>query len=169
MMSEVSVNSYSFYKALHPESPCVSHSCLCVLLPCSTGTGLLKLVPAAAALIALSGDSPLTKYRGNLWRSLGVSSAVIQISKTLSSSFIPIPMPRGFSLICTQRDGSFQGVGPCFLIIHNLVVLAIYLCGDFSGTQVVIIPLKTGTLLTMPFTNPVVLITDVLNYQEVEM
>ncbi|CAD7686068.1 unnamed protein product [Nyctereutes procyonoides] len=29
----------------------------------STGTGLLKLAPAAAALIALSGDSPLTKYR----------------------------------------------------------------------------------------------------------
>nr|XP_058157242.1 dystrotelin [Dasypus novemcinctus] len=29
----------------------------------STGTGFLKLEPAAAALIALSGDSPLTKYR----------------------------------------------------------------------------------------------------------
>nr|KAF6353171.1 dystrotelin [Pipistrellus kuhlii] len=29
----------------------------------STGTGFLKLTPAAAALIALSGDSPLTKYR----------------------------------------------------------------------------------------------------------
>ncbi|XP_006759515.1 PREDICTED: dystrotelin [Myotis davidii] len=28
-----------------------------------TGTGFLKLTPAAAALIALSGDSPLTKYR----------------------------------------------------------------------------------------------------------
>ncbi|XP_054442176.1 dystrotelin [Pteronotus mesoamericanus] len=29
----------------------------------SMGTGFLKLAPAAAALIALSGDSPLTKYR----------------------------------------------------------------------------------------------------------
>nr|CAI9702598.1 unnamed protein product [Rangifer tarandus platyrhynchus] len=29
----------------------------------STGTGFLKLAPAAAALITLSGDSPLTKYR----------------------------------------------------------------------------------------------------------
>lgn len=40
-----------------------------VLLPCSSGTGFLKLGPAAAALIALSGDSPLTKYRGNICRS----------------------------------------------------------------------------------------------------
>ncbi|MBZ3889808.1 Dystrotelin [Sciurus carolinensis] len=29
----------------------------------STGTGFLKILPVAAALIALSGDSPLTKYR----------------------------------------------------------------------------------------------------------
>ncbi|XP_072816790.1 dystrotelin [Vicugna pacos] len=36
----------------------------------STGTGFLNLAPAAAALIALSGDSPLTKYRAKLCRTL---------------------------------------------------------------------------------------------------
>ncbi|XP_015990494.2 dystrotelin [Rousettus aegyptiacus] len=47
---------------VHPRTPERILSLLTTMYD-STGTGFLKLVPAAAALIALSGDSPLTKYR----------------------------------------------------------------------------------------------------------
>nr|XP_019582624.1 PREDICTED: dystrotelin [Rhinolophus sinicus] len=47
---------------VHPRAPELTLSLLTAMYD-STGTGFLKLVPAAAALIALSGDSPLTKYR----------------------------------------------------------------------------------------------------------
>ncbi|XP_039700083.1 dystrotelin [Pteropus medius] len=47
---------------VHPRTPELILSLLTTMYD-STGTGFLKLVPAAAALIALSGDSPLTKYR----------------------------------------------------------------------------------------------------------
>uniref|UniRef100_G3U1S7 Dystrotelin n=1 Tax=Loxodonta africana TaxID=9785 RepID=G3U1S7_LOXAF len=47
---------------VHPRAPELTLSLLTAMYD-STGTGVLKLVPAAAALIALSGDSPLTKYR----------------------------------------------------------------------------------------------------------
>ncbi|XP_045662100.1 dystrotelin [Ursus americanus] len=47
---------------VHPRTSELTLSLLTTMYD-STGTGLLKLVPAAAALIALSGDSPLTKYR----------------------------------------------------------------------------------------------------------
>ncbi|XP_019582624.2 dystrotelin [Rhinolophus sinicus] len=47
---------------VHPRAPELMLSLLTAMYD-STGTGFLKLVPAAAALIALSGDSPLTKYR----------------------------------------------------------------------------------------------------------
>ncbi|XP_003406155.2 dystrotelin [Loxodonta africana] len=47
---------------VHPRAPELTLSLLTAMYD-SKGTGVLKLVPAAAALIALSGDSPLTKYR----------------------------------------------------------------------------------------------------------
>ncbi|XP_025298073.3 dystrotelin, partial [Canis lupus dingo] len=47
---------------VHPRASELTLSLLTTMYD-STGTGLLKLAPAAAALIALSGDSPLTKYR----------------------------------------------------------------------------------------------------------
>uniref|UniRef100_A0A8C7ACW5 Dystrotelin n=1 Tax=Neovison vison TaxID=452646 RepID=A0A8C7ACW5_NEOVI len=47
---------------VHPRASELTLSLLTTMYD-STGTGLLKLVPAAAALIALCGDSPLTKYR----------------------------------------------------------------------------------------------------------
>uniref|UniRef100_A0A452VCC8 Dystrotelin n=1 Tax=Ursus maritimus TaxID=29073 RepID=A0A452VCC8_URSMA len=47
---------------VHPRASELTLSLLTTMYD-STGTGLLKLVPAAAALIALSRDSPLTKYR----------------------------------------------------------------------------------------------------------
>ncbi|KAM5269341.1 dystrotelin [Hipposideros larvatus] len=47
---------------IHPRAPELTLSLLTAMYD-STGTGFLKLVPAASALIALSGDSPLTKYR----------------------------------------------------------------------------------------------------------
>ncbi|XP_036109186.1 dystrotelin [Molossus molossus] len=46
----------------HPRAAELTLSLLTTLYD-STGTGFLQLAPAAAALIALSGDSPLTKYR----------------------------------------------------------------------------------------------------------
>ncbi|XP_006889221.1 PREDICTED: dystrotelin [Elephantulus edwardii] len=47
---------------MHPRSSELTLSLLMAMYD-STGTGFLKLTSAAAALIALSGDSPLTKYR----------------------------------------------------------------------------------------------------------
>uniref|UniRef100_A0A8C3X3C7 Dystrotelin n=1 Tax=Catagonus wagneri TaxID=51154 RepID=A0A8C3X3C7_9CETA len=47
---------------VHPRASELTLSLLTTMYD-STGTGFLKLTPAAAALIALSGDSPLTKYR----------------------------------------------------------------------------------------------------------
>ncbi|XP_028364318.1 dystrotelin [Phyllostomus discolor] len=47
---------------VHPRASELTLSLLTTMYD-STGTGFLKLAPAAAALIALSGDSPLTKYR----------------------------------------------------------------------------------------------------------
>ncbi|KAM9249313.1 dystrotelin [Dugong dugon] len=47
---------------VHPRASELTLSLLTAMYD-STGTGFLKLVPAAAALIALSGDSPLSKYR----------------------------------------------------------------------------------------------------------
>ncbi|KAB0407270.1 hypothetical protein E2I00_005793 [Balaenoptera physalus] len=47
---------------VHPRASELTLSLLTTMYD-SSGTGFLKLGPAAAALIALSGDSPLTKYR----------------------------------------------------------------------------------------------------------
>ncbi|KAB0380756.1 hypothetical protein FD755_008540, partial [Muntiacus reevesi] len=47
---------------VHPRASELTLSLLTTMFD-STGTGFLKLAPAAAALITLSGDSPLTKYR----------------------------------------------------------------------------------------------------------
>ncbi|XP_057602487.1 dystrotelin [Hippopotamus amphibius kiboko] len=47
---------------VHPRASELTLSLLTTMYD-RTGTGFLKLAPAAAALIALSGDSPLTKYR----------------------------------------------------------------------------------------------------------
>ncbi|XP_037021783.2 dystrotelin [Artibeus jamaicensis] len=47
---------------VHPRASELTLSLLTMIYD-SMGTGFLKLAPAAAALIALSGDSPLTKYR----------------------------------------------------------------------------------------------------------
>ncbi|XP_037857601.2 dystrotelin [Chlorocebus sabaeus] len=47
---------------VHPRAPELTLSLLTTMCN-STGTGFLQLMPAAAALITLSGDSPLTKYR----------------------------------------------------------------------------------------------------------
>ena len=69
MMSEMFIHSHGFYKN-NPAFPILASVVFFLLLPCSTGTGFIKLAPAAAALITLSGDSPLTKYRGNVSRGL---------------------------------------------------------------------------------------------------
>ncbi|XP_055143820.1 dystrotelin [Symphalangus syndactylus] len=47
---------------VHPRAPELTLSLLTTMYN-SSGTGFLQLMPAAAALITLSGDSPLTKYR----------------------------------------------------------------------------------------------------------
>ncbi|XP_011849271.1 PREDICTED: dystrotelin [Mandrillus leucophaeus] len=47
---------------VHPRAPELTLSLLTTMCN-STGTDFLQLMPAAAALITLSGDSPLTKYR----------------------------------------------------------------------------------------------------------
>ncbi|XP_051046598.1 dystrotelin [Phodopus roborovskii] len=47
---------------VHPRAPELTLSLLMAIYD-STGSGILKLRPVAAALFALSGDSPLTKYR----------------------------------------------------------------------------------------------------------
>ncbi|XP_038194274.1 dystrotelin [Arvicola amphibius] len=47
---------------VHPRAPELTLSLLMAMYD-STGSGSLKIQPVAAALVALSGDSPLTKYR----------------------------------------------------------------------------------------------------------
>ncbi|XP_048201696.1 dystrotelin [Perognathus longimembris pacificus] len=47
---------------VHPRAPELTLSLLMTMYD-STGSGFLKLLPVTAALIALCGDSPLTKYR----------------------------------------------------------------------------------------------------------
>ncbi|XP_034352961.1 dystrotelin [Arvicanthis niloticus] len=47
---------------VHPRAPELTLSLLLAMFD-RTGSGILKLQPVAAALVALSGDSPLTKYR----------------------------------------------------------------------------------------------------------
>ncbi|XP_003750755.3 dystrotelin [Rattus norvegicus] len=47
---------------VHPRAPELTLSLLMAMFD-RTGSGILKLQPVAAALVALSGDSPLTKYR----------------------------------------------------------------------------------------------------------
>uniref|UniRef100_A0A8C8U3C4 Dystrotelin n=1 Tax=Peromyscus maniculatus bairdii TaxID=230844 RepID=A0A8C8U3C4_PERMB len=47
---------------VHSRAPELTLSLLAAMYD-STGSGILKLRPVAAALVALSGDSPLTKYR----------------------------------------------------------------------------------------------------------
>ncbi|KAJ8778892.1 hypothetical protein J1605_013126 [Eschrichtius robustus] len=63
---------------VHPRASELTLSLLTTMYD-SSGTGFLKLGPAAAALIALSGDSPLTKYRGNIYPDChgGKSSSVL--------------------------------------------------------------------------------------------
>ncbi|XP_041487634.1 dystrotelin [Microtus oregoni] len=47
---------------VHPQAPELTLSLLVAMYD-STGSGRLRIQPVAAALVALSGDSPLTKYR----------------------------------------------------------------------------------------------------------
>ncbi|XP_021054787.1 dystrotelin [Mus pahari] len=47
---------------VHPRAPELTLSLLMAMFD-RTGSGILKLQPVTAALVALSGDSPLTKYR----------------------------------------------------------------------------------------------------------
>ncbi|XP_075385126.1 dystrotelin [Tenrec ecaudatus] len=88
----------------------------------SMGTGVLKLVPAAAALIALSGDSPLTKYRAlfQLYadnaRGSGEAGARMtrRMLRNLLTDLQQIPMVVGESrALCSVESATrscFQGV-----------------------------------------------------------
>lgn len=135
-MSETSINSYIFYKPLHQESPCLSHSCLCDLLPCSTGTGFLKLTPAAAALIALSGDSPLTKYRGKTHMSSEcLKFNGLQISNTLFSSPATMSRPRGSCLAYTQPDLEFFKMLICAFYLFIPWLPWVFICVGIIDTS----------------------------------
>ncbi|XP_004701622.1 dystrotelin [Echinops telfairi] len=88
----------------------------------SLGTGVLKLAPAAAALIALSGDSPLTKYRAlfQLYadnaRGPGESGACMtrRVLRNLLTDLQQIPTVVGESrALCSVESATrscFQGV-----------------------------------------------------------
>lgn len=64
--------------------------------------------------------------------------------------------------------GITQDVDQCFLITHSLVILDSYLHGDCSDISTYY-SIKAGTPFTLPFTDFMVFIMDVLNYQWVEM
>lgn len=136
-MSETSINSYIFFISHLTRTPCLSHSCLCNLLPCSTGTGFLKLTPAAAALIALSGDSPLTKYRGKTHRSFEcLNFNGLQISNTLFSSPAAISWPRGSCWAYTQPNLEFFKMLICAFYLLITWLPWVFICVGIIDTVV---------------------------------
>lgn len=112
-----------------------------VLSPCSTGTGFLQLMPAAAALITLSGDSPLTKYRGNMRRTTGILKCS---EPQIPNLVFCIPTTRPSSSACTQHDlcvywrkiFTIWGIWNFskFTLPNYLVVLDIYCFRDYLDT-----------------------------------
>ncbi|XP_008143513.2 dystrotelin [Eptesicus fuscus] len=139
----------------------------------STGTGFLKLTPAAAALIALSGDSPLTKYRAlfQLYaenKRGGYDSGARMTRRTLRNLLtdlqqIPAVVGESRSL-CSVESATrscFQGVlSPAikeekflsWLQSEPPILLWLPTCYRLSATEMVTHPARCGICRNFPIT-----------------
>ncbi|XP_070279390.1 dystrotelin [Myotis yumanensis] len=139
----------------------------------STGTGFLKLTPAAAALIALSGDSPLTKYRAlfQLYaenKRGGYDSGARMTRRTLRNLLtdlqqIPTVVGESRSL-CSVESATrscFQGVlSPAikeekflsWLQSEPPILLWLPTCYRLSATEMATHPARCGVCRSFPIT-----------------
>ncbi|XP_066089432.1 dystrotelin [Saccopteryx bilineata] len=139
----------------------------------STGTGFLKLAPAAAALIALSGDSPLTKYRAlfQLYaenKRGGYDSGARmtrRVLRNLLTDLQQIPAVVGESrALCSVESATrscFQGVlGPAikeekflsWLQTEPPILLWLPTCHRLSATETVAHPVRCRICRNFPIT-----------------
>ncbi|XP_012516682.1 PREDICTED: dystrotelin [Propithecus coquereli] len=139
----------------------------------STGTGFLQLAPAAAALIALSGDSPLTKYRAlfQLYAEhsrRGCDSGARMTRKVLRNLLTDlqqIPTVVGEShALCSVESATrscFQGVlSPAIKEEKFLswvqseppILLWLPTCYRLSATEMVTHPVRCSVCRTFPIT-----------------
>ncbi|XP_069323968.1 dystrotelin [Eulemur rufifrons] len=139
----------------------------------STGTGFLQLAPAAAALIALSGDSPLTKYRAlfqlyaeNSRRGYDSGARMTRkVLRNLLTDLQQIPTVVGESrALCSVESATrscFQGVlSPAIKEEKFLswvqseppILLWLPTCYRLSATDMVTHPVRCRVCRTFPIT-----------------
>uniref|UniRef100_G1TTH0 Dystrotelin n=1 Tax=Oryctolagus cuniculus TaxID=9986 RepID=G1TTH0_RABIT len=155
---------------VHPRASELTLSLLTTIYD-STGTGFLKLLPVAAALIALSGDSPLTKYRA-LFQLYAENNKggydpgarmTRRIFRNLLTDLQQIPAVVGESCsLCSVESatrGCFQGVlSPTikeekflsWMQSEPLILLWLPTCYRLSVTEIVTHPVRCSICRTFP-------------------
>ncbi|XP_013376116.1 PREDICTED: LOW QUALITY PROTEIN: dystrotelin [Chinchilla lanigera] len=139
----------------------------------STGVGVLKLLPVAAALIALSGDSPLTKYRAlfqlyaenNKGGNESGTRITRRILRNLLTDLQQIPTVVGESRTLSSVNSAvrscFQGVvSPgikeekflSWVQSEPLILLWLPTCYRLSATEMVTHPVRCGICRAFPIT-----------------
>ncbi|XP_062057560.1 dystrotelin, partial [Lepus europaeus] len=155
---------------VHPRASELTLSLLTTIYD-STGTGFLKLMPVAAALIALSGDSPLTKYRALFQLYAENNKAgydpgarmTRRILRNLLTDLQQIPAVVGESCsLCSVESatrGCFQGVlSPTikeekflsWMQSEPLILLWLPTCYRLSITEIVTHPVRCSICRTFP-------------------
>ncbi|XP_045416210.1 dystrotelin [Lemur catta] len=157
---------------VHPRASELTLSLLITMYD-STGTGFLQLAPAAAALIALSGDSPLTKYRAlfqlyaeNSRRGYDSGARMTRkVLRNLLTDLQQIPTVVGESrALCSVESATrscFQGVlSPAIKEEKFLswvqseppILLWLPTCYRLSATEMVTHPVRCRVCRTFPIT-----------------
>ncbi|XP_008054338.1 dystrotelin [Carlito syrichta] len=157
---------------VHPGAPELTLSLLTAIYD-STGTGFLRLVPAAAALLALSGDSPLTKYRalfqlyaGGSWGGHNFGARMTRRAlRSLLTDLQQIPMVVGECHSLCSVDSAMRS---CFLGVLSpaikeekflswvqsepLILLWLPTCHRLSAAATVTHPARCRVCRTFPIT-----------------
>uniref|UniRef100_A0A8C5XJD1 Dystrotelin n=1 Tax=Microcebus murinus TaxID=30608 RepID=A0A8C5XJD1_MICMU len=157
---------------VHPRASELTLSLLITMYD-STGTGFLQLTPVAAALIALSGDSPLTKYRAlfqlyaeNSRRGYDSGARMTRkVLRNLLTDLQQIPTVVGESrALCSVESATrscFQGVlSPAIKEEKFLswvqseppILLWLPTCYRLSATEMVTHPVRCSVCRTFPIT-----------------
>uniref|UniRef100_A0A8C8Z1E2 Dystrotelin n=1 Tax=Prolemur simus TaxID=1328070 RepID=A0A8C8Z1E2_PROSS len=157
---------------VHPRASELTLSLLITMYD-STGTGFLQLAPVAAALIALSGDSPLTKYRAlfqlyaeNSRRGYDSGARMTRkVLRNLLTDLQQIPTVVGESrALCSVESATrscFQGVlSPAIKEEKFLswvqseppILLWLPTCYRLSATEMVTHPVRCRVCRTFPIT-----------------
>ncbi|XP_075861486.1 dystrotelin [Microcebus murinus] len=157
---------------VHPRASELTLSLLITMYD-STGTGFLQLAPVTAALIALSGDSPLTKYRAlfqlyaeNSRRGYDSGARMTRkVLRNLLTDLQQIPTVVGESrALCSVESATrscFQGVlSPAIKEEKFLswvqseppILLWLPTCYRLSATEMVTHPVRCSVCRTFPIT-----------------